>query len=310
MSPCCPPCSKNKSSRSRRTLQAEVAAKQAQSQDEVLAWEKEIKEKLAELQKSSAKDVKNEKLCSKGGGGLIRRQSAKEIEDKASEDLNSETPKRPKRPSKLMDSATTKAPRLQFYCLCSPASRVLLHCHCSVGHKWHLARWFGSVAAHGRLGHPEGSLRQHPQQSIAVGSQCRWPHLGHGRLLARGSEEVLCLGRGPEALLGCLQNGWHCASVSDSTLLDFVAPVLACGVEASLFRPPEASVKDFLEGVRDGWNAGAMGSKALEVTNTMSWMGRQSAKRLLRDVSSDLVPCPSGRSPFLESRSFSIRLVS
>ena len=65
----------------------------------------------------------------------------------------------------------------------------------------------------------------------------------------------------------------------------------AYGVEACLHRPPEASIKEFLEGVRDGWNAGAMGSKALEVTNTMSWMGRQSVKRLLRDVSSDLVPC-------------------
>ena len=70
-----------------------MVAKQAQSPEEVQAWEKAIKEKLGELQKSANKDVKNEKICSNGGGGLVRRQSSKELEDKASEDFNSETPK-------------------------------------------------------------------------------------------------------------------------------------------------------------------------------------------------------------------------
>ena len=93
-----------------------MVAKQAQSPEEVQAWEKAIKEKLGELQKSANKDVKNEKICSNGGGGLVRRQSSRELEDKASEDFNSETPKRLKRTSKL--ASGTKAPYLQLYCFC------------------------------------------------------------------------------------------------------------------------------------------------------------------------------------------------
>ena len=71
----------------------------------------------------------------------------------------------------------------------------------------------------------------------------------------------------------------------------FIACVLWVPLTSQLLSLAEASVKDFVNAVRDGWSTEAMGLKAREEVQNMSWMGRQSFKRFLKAVAADVDAC-------------------